>query len=480
MPHTMTRTFELSGPSFDVGLAMADYRSPPLFSQRVLIFRLPEDHDHEHLVEVLRQGLQETVDAVPILASESYPILEGFKGNRGVRRGLAKLTVKDLSGRIDYDELAAADFPRNKLSPADICPVGAVANPGKSNIGCHLQANLIRGGLLLVCCVNHLLMDGTAITAVLEILANRCVRAQEEGDAVKSRPLLPLSPNAMDRSPLYKRASEPSVAKIWPQTVLEHPYVSRASHTHAHSIDPSQVRPDPVPDELTEGHTFRMPAPLIEQLKHLAHGYHGANAQPWVSTHDAVCALIWASIMRARNRAGLLGDNTEVVMGLTVDTRNRTTPPLPLDYMGNANLVAGASLVLPRLLDPDSLPRVAHIIRAGISRIDSDYIENFTGVMQDLEDLSLLSNPSNSNDPASLFIVSHRGFALAGLDWGPALGDFKAIRMPNGYNNNVPLVLPVAADGSWEISLSLPKDVMEELLKDPPWMLYAQIAQSSA
>lgn len=222
----MARTFELSGPPFEVRLAMADYRSPPLFSQRVLVFQLPENHDHERLVEILRQGLQETIDAVPILASESHPVPEGFKGKRGVRRGSAKLTIKDLSSDIDYNELAAADFPRDKLLPADICPVSAVANPGQSNIGCHLQANFIRDGLLLVCCINHLIMDGTAITAVLKILANRCGRAQERGGEINSRPLLNLSPNAMSRSPLYKRASEPLVAKIWPQIVLENPYVS--------------------------------------------------------------------------------------------------------------------------------------------------------------------------------------------------------------------------------------------------------------
>ena len=101
-------------------------------------------------------------------------------------------------------------------------------------------------------------------------------------------------------------------------------------------------------------------------------------------------------------------------------------------------------------------------------------------MIQDLEDLSLLISPSNSTDPASLFIVSHRGFALARLEWGPAFGHFKAIRMPNGYNNNVPVVLPVAQDGSREISLSLPKDVMSELLKDSTWRVYTQIEQGSA
>lgn len=68
----------------------------------------------------------------------------------------------------------------------------------------------------------------------------------------------------------------------------------------------SQVRPDPVRDEVTEGHTFRILAALIEKLKQLAQGYHGANTQSWISTHDAVCALIWSSIMRARSSAGLL------------------------------------------------------------------------------------------------------------------------------------------------------------------------------
>lgn len=184
--------------------------------------------------------------------------------------------------------------------------------------------------------------------------------------------------------------------------------------------------------------------------------------------------------MRARRNVGLLMDSAEVVMGLTIDTRNRLTPPLPLDYMGNANFVAGASFALSQLLDPANLPRVAHAIRAGISRIDGDYIENFTGVIQDLEDLSLLISPFMTGDPASLFIVSHRGFALAGLEWGPAFGDLKAIRVPNGYNNNVPLVLPVVRDGSWEISLSLPGDVMRELLKDPTWIMYTQKEHGSA
>ena len=72
-----------------------------------------------------------------------------------------------------------------------------------------------------------------------------------------------------------------------------------------------------------------------------------AHQAPRISTHDAIAALIWSSIILTRSRAGILSNRISTQFCQAVDWRPHLHLPTP--YFGNAIYLIIATLATPQL-----------------------------------------------------------------------------------------------------------------------------------
>ena len=201
-----------------------------------------------------------------------------------------------------------------------------------------------------------------------------------------------------------------------------------------------------------------------------------SNKVTYISTHDAIAALIWRSIICARHRAGIISNHVPSQFSQAIDCRNRMNLPDP--YYGNAFYGIKTSLDLADLAPPSDKPLTPHIpglqaaARAIRSELQSVTAEKFRDLLAFVErtELEFLTRFTVVEDLpfGSIFMISHFGFGMHELDFGPALGGYiAAFRVPSqGLAPGMPVILPRLPDGSCEFVVNEREEVMRYLAED--------------
>lgn len=124
-------------------------------------------------------------------------------------------------------------------------------------------------------------------------------------------------------------------------------------------------------------HTYHIPATSALALKLAA----STPTHP-VSTHDALSALMWRTLMHARHASGALSHPSPKTN--TPPTESTYTLPhnarrhvgLPSAWVGNACYFISATLPISTILSPSnqSLPIMAESIRAALNAVDGDIV----------------------------------------------------------------------------------------------------------
>ena len=93
---------------------------------------------------------------------------------------------------------------------------------------------------------------------------------------------------------------------------------------------------------------FHISSDLLPSLKQTAApSLKAAPRALRISTHDAIAALIWRSIMFARRRTGIISDRILTRFCTAVDCRSHLNLPTP--YFGNAIYTIKTNLPIPQL-----------------------------------------------------------------------------------------------------------------------------------
>ena len=150
------KTFAIPCPSFDLALSHWDKRVMPIYSKRILCFRLP-NNDSEHVSSLLHMALRPTVEELPFLAGSVVPFSKDQPWLRDLRpEGAIYLEVNDLSQEMTYSGLQKSCFSSALLDSRKLCPLPKLAyiDDGPIDV-CRMRANFIDGGLLLVVQIIH-------------------------------------------------------------------------------------------------------------------------------------------------------------------------------------------------------------------------------------------------------------------------------------------------------------------------------------
>ncbi|KUI70929.1 Trichothecene 3-O-acetyltransferase [Cytospora mali] len=361
---------------------------PKLYVHMIEVFSLPADANKDHIVSHLTEGLSRTLAEYPVLTSTLHfdNAARRIAAKQGPSSSVA-LHVKEPGpgGEIDIEPfsfLEKHDFPVHLLDASKVLPpnvVGVFPVPGQDLSAegppvCAFQVTFIQGGAILAVAVTHQVCDGPGCEALLNSWS-RNSKAASKGTAGTTAPIVipersilrvkgtPVSPEEWeklgDKFPTFKARDGPPAP---PPADFKMPTVkTRVWHVSKSNLQELKTL---------------CSAPLPAGSPYAGHSeISGAG---WVSTYDALLALLWRGIVRAKQPL-LQAEPTAPSKAIhAVNARKRADPPMPDEYIGVAvTLPQSPSLTVADVLDAPleaAGPLLARTVRAATSQVTPSYV----------------------------------------------------------------------------------------------------------
>jgi hypothetical protein len=460
---TILSTSFFPGPDFNFDFAVIDSFIFNLYSYRILVFKIDDLTGHDTTTEALKLALEKLVHRCPplggiVINTEDQPGEQG-----GWKKALPgpgiKLVVRDLRDKLDYADLEAKDFPPEAFKCEETVPISPALIVGGEAPGSVFQYSWIKGGALLSVGIDHPISDGNGMNLIMGLIAEECKRAAlgAEANGVCKQEVI-----GMDRS----------VVRALEGKTLARP----EDHPAYHFLDapPVQVK-SKGPEPNNNLFMFQITPSKLAELKAAA-----AGLNPKVSTHDAICALMWRASMLSRYKAGTVSDLDEEV-DFHIPTDIRRFIGLEPDYIGNAVYFITCKIRLAELLEPTSLPKVAALIRSALDSRSYERMAGHHALMKSLPHIGqqTIHGLARMNKTAFALGSSWRAQQMYGADWGSAFGPVMRFRSPDlgffGSFRGMSFICPrVQGQGKAEFQTWLEPEGWEFLQKDEMWANFCE------
>lgn len=229
---------------------------------------------------------------------------------------------------------------------------------------------------------------------------------------------------------------------------------------------------------------WHVPRSKLKELKGLASApaQGGGGSPGWISTYDALLAILWRAIVRAKQPL-LKPEPTAPSKAIhAVNARGRTEPPIPDNYIGVAvTLPQSPELTVSDVLSPDlgsALPLLARTVRAATDQVTPEYVANlvrFAGSSPDLRWVELEMNWVLGLDCMAFDWHTMKSYETHDFGFGrPA-----ALRWPHPQFEGFFFVLPTRTtkgnpDEGLEICLGLEESCYPRLQTDEELLRFAE------
>jgi hypothetical protein len=434
---------------------MGQFPQLKTYNHGTALFKLSNDTSREAVVKELEDAAAKIVEKIPWLAQRvaHEGVRPGHSGTFKVAEWPEHLPpnkllrVKDCTELCpSYDELVAAKCPVQMLDGKIICPVpGFPQTYDESTMGpapaCVIQINFIKGGALLIFSNQHNVMDGTGIFQVVALLSLAMNGKEIPPEAIKQGNRDPAT-----AIPLYG------------------PEVSIRDHSYLKALPPSQTPPAPLaPAKWAQIRFFKKALPKLKALASDPVGYDASV--PFISSGDAVSALYWKCLAKARVANGQ--DPTAVSkFSRTIDSRG--VMGVPASFMGQMVYFSPTWLKYQELVDLP-LSAVTSRMRKNLNDVNTEYaVRSYATYIAGVPDKTTLAYTGPFNRAIDISSSSMAQAALV-LKFG-SLGVPEYIRRPNLLP--IPGTLyfyPPEASGDLNLLVCLSDYEMASLNADPLW-----------
>ena len=469
---------------------------PPVVQNWILCF--PCDTNNVNgISDILRAGLEKTIKQRPYLAGRL---------GKDDKAGRLKLTysdhedihnlfsVSDLTSKPDvwglsYEELRRQEMPIRELHPQVLTPPDAYEKLATCPIVA--RATFIPGGCLLDVCLSHSFLDGGGGAMEVESWAENCKDLQHNIGQSMSGDLEQSQLSAVDLSPsgnvaAVKSLQYPDVlrdiaapvgeelariqedVKLWELLGLQKP-----------PTDPVAAPPPP-PVKIRVSAIFVASAESIRHLKtEIAPSSTKVDepeAIPYVSSFDAIAALVWRCILRAR--VPDLAEFGMINSRLRVPINVRQVLNIPQDYHGNVLLNSLTELPVEYLIAEENWTRIAPKIRSSLN------FSRETGRVSDAIKLSwVLLDPASrrtlftetTRTRHDVVLTSWQDMSYYKHDWGPMFGspgNPEFFRLPHSWLRGICALEPRRTQDEVEILINLEPHQMDRLRSDKEFTKY--------
>lgn len=488
-----------------------DSMYPPVIQSWVLCFPC-NTSNVQQVADFLRAGFIKTIQQMPFLAGklarEEQPPKAGrmkltYPDDGHIELGFSvnDLTRKPEVWSISYEELRHQQMPIRQLRPEVLVPPGGYEVLASSPI--QAQANFIPGGCLLGICLNHGFLDGLGGAMIVGAWAKCCKDLQNGTGSVASSDLQELNLPLGDQKTLH--GSEGSLDQFGDKRIsipLELPEILQDS-TAPRSEEAAKLREDrtlwqllglqmppvdataiqrPASERTMVSGVFTASPDSISSLKAESTPFHAEGdeegAKAFVSSFDAIAALVWRSVLRARSLD--LENREELRTRLRIPVNMRQILGIPHDYLGNVLLNSVTEMPLNELLSESLGRQVAPKIRSSLvlSRDAGRALDalKLSFVLPDLSARLPLFRDVTKQD---LVFTSWQDLPYYKHDWGPMFGpsgNAEFFRLPHGYLKGVCALGPKkSTSDEVEVIINLEQAQMNRLRNDVEFVKYFEL-----
>ncbi|KAK9446503.1 transferase family-domain-containing protein [Limtongia smithiae] len=438
------------------------------------VFALPAGADTGAIIKSMTTGLKVALASFPVLCGCLE--MDATTGQMWVtkkRESAAALHLKYMPGGEfpSYAELEQKDFPASLLAAHQILPSAVTAKQLHSPLGDNndegisiaaFQLNFIKDGLIVGVAIHHSVSDGPGCDGFLTTWAeNSALALCGLPSVVKDVTFDLLNSPLNTAKPLPKQIAK--IKDAYP--------VLKNSGGPMQPPPPGFVLPNLVPQ------MWHFPKSKTEALKTKASSTDGS----WISTYDAVMAMVWSSATRARMDLFKPAPESTTLLVHAVDTRSTWSPPLSPSFLGVGTAPASCKpLSIQDIIDPANLPLVAASVRSSIKQITPDYLTGLLEWIAGQDDRRYLEISLNS------FL----GMDFGGSSWQSmrayethnfGFGFPSALRWPCPMFDGFVFVYPsrantkaAAADEGIEVCICLEEGCHQRLMADSVLLEYAQ------
>ena len=367
------------------------------------------------MVKTFRHGLSKSLEAIPTLSGTLRGV--GQKGALCVAAPWCNvdeiLQVKDLRHErgMDYRSLRDKEFPVDDSDKDLLMPMDDMTKKEKSVL--LVQINIIKGGIIIALCTHHSYTDGSGSVAITSVWAACC-----RGDDISPW----LTREMMDRDRLMRGWGSADVAEfpLLSTPPSEEKAPSSSVLNHNGTTGKAEVEAIPQAQETI----FFFPKHKLAALKVMAsEGNHGEGGDAWISTNDALSALLSCCIHATKDaNSRPMGDKSPELW-LPMNVRRILDPPLPAGYIGNALfliIVSAPSRTMEST--PAKVAETAHLIRKQIKQLDERTIRKAISALSMVGDAAATVLPSSSPSGEPVRVTSWANLGYYDLDWGDAIG----------------------------------------------------------
>ena len=421
---------------------------------------------------VLKEGVQRTVSQTRQMVGTLQKDPEG--GHSVVRKkgDTFQFVVNKLDSPEDkfpsMEEIAQADFSNQILGDVDkVCNVSMAygvrpeAHPDKNPIIASFRANLVPGGILFMTQSHHFVNGLTGYTSFIRLVSENCYAI-----ANKTEPPL------FDAQCLNRR--------LFGSLGFEQPNGETQAEPPTET-EPQQLSHTPERRIPMQSLFFHLPKSKAALLKEAASPTDGT----WISTYNAVCALIWRVTCKIRAPLYKADPTFKPLFGSGVDIKKFfTDPPMPYRTQGNLQFdITSASSHLPEytlaeVVSEAPLSKLASYIRHLTDGVTSDMIHKRLQKFANLSDKQKLSIRVEAFPPLAVYVTDWRSQTITEMDFGfahpIAFRCYFAGQVTKGLGIIYPPRRegPAGSDEGIELNIPFEVELTDQLLNDPDWSKY--------
>ncbi|KAF7555349.1 hypothetical protein G7Z17_g2204 [Cylindrodendrum hubeiense] len=446
-------------------LSTLDYLSTTTYTNPALFFKL-EDAEKPKVAAILKEGLERTLSQVRHLVGTIERDEDGHHSIIRRKTSTVQFVIQYLDSPEDkfpsFAEIAEGHYLSAALGDINIvsnapmtCGNKPEAHPDNSPALSSFKANFIPGGLILNLPSHHYSNGIIGWSSFVQQLAENCY-------AVANKTEFPsFDTRCLDRSL----------------------FGSLGFDRLATSKEP-QVNAPPRPDrnlqhKKSQALMFHLRKSRAAELKKAATPSDGS----WVSTYNAVCALMWRVLSKIREplyKPGLA--YTPIwAEGVSI-SKLFTDPPIPARMQGNLQIDITSTmstvpqLTLAEIISEAPLSKLASYTRQMTDSVTVDMLAGALQKVAHVRNKQDLSINLDSFPPMSLLVSDWRSAKICTFDFGFA--------EPTAYRHlfgGVPLCQavvyaprkgPAGDDEGMEVQITFETELVQQLVNDPEWSKY--------
>lgn len=464
-----------------IRLSSIEQLMPRAYIRICLAYRVPNEAALQTAIDRLRTRVRKIVDAKPYLSGYVTDVKPPDQevGRAEVRFSTqGYLTFPEVEVRtllnndgsdIDYDELDKECLPPSRLRPEDVSALPPNVNPSDLAPVFRVQANIVKGGLIVSIYLHHCISDGTGLDLITT------------GDVMRNE-------TAFRRwaSPCQTSCSnlEMELREYARQKTLLRQRLSYVPPNPAHTRNLKGRRLDgPVTpaSEPGRGCVMMISARKILLLLQEFNTVVGTEDTSRHTKNSVLMALLWRHMTRARRPS--IQHNTTVKTSsllIPVDIRQKIKKPLQENYFGAVVDSARAELDLDSLTQAQgkTLREISVTIREAVAKVNDSYVRqaialaNTADRMVDVSDLQ--ASCMDRATGADMYITSWLRLRTYESDLGMGLGGPDWVRKPWSRDPGSCIILPQKSEEPdyHEVVVQMTKMDMERLLVDQEFMAF--------